>query len=60
MAMAKMLLSVLMSTLGAMIQALMTEAFMKWLVIKLLTAVVKRTKTTADDEVLAKAIKEWK
>ncbi len=53
------LLGVVGSTVVHMLAALMTEGFMKKLIIKLLEKLVAHTQTDADDKILADMKKEW-
>lgn len=53
------LASVVGGTLVKMAARLMTEKFIKTLVIQALEAIVKRTETKEDDRLLQEAKKEW-
>lgn len=53
------LASVLGGTLLKMVTTLMTERFIKSMVIQALEVIVKRTETKEDDKLLADAKKEW-
>jgi hypothetical protein len=59
MAMAKVALAAMQAAAGALFRALMTEAFVKWVMIRILEWGVKKTKTPLDDEILEKAKEAW-
>ena len=48
------------TVLMGMVKALVTEKMIKFFVIKGLEILVKKTKTTVDDELLKKAKEQWK
>lgn len=54
-----MVISILTSTLLSMGTKLLTEKFVKLLIVKLLEIIVKRTQTDVDDKLLAEAKKSW-
>jgi hypothetical protein len=47
------------STLMSMAAKLMTEKFVKYLIIKVLEAIVKSTETKEDDKILTEMKKQW-
>lgn len=47
------------SILAGMLTTLMTERFIKFLVVKGLEVLVKKTESDADDKILAEAKKAW-
>jgi hypothetical protein len=59
MVMTKLALAALQAAAGTLFRALMTEAFVKWVMIRILEWGVKKTKTPLDDEILEKAKEAW-
>lgn len=53
------IVKVLGSAAMSLLTSLFTEKMMKWLIIWSLEKVVRKTKTTADDELLKRCKEEW-